>query len=92
MKNKIESIWKEVLGLTEIPEDANFFDLGGTSMLTYKMCMLAKEQYGINIKPIDVMENPTLQLLTVSLEEGDEQNKRNISNNKVRRRRRHNDE
>ncbi|MFP3155750.1 acyl carrier protein [Lachnospiraceae bacterium ZAX-1] len=67
MKEKIEEIWKRVLELEEIPEDENFFDLGGTSLLTYKMCMLAKEEYGINIKPIDVMENPTLRQLSASL-------------------------
>lgn len=88
MKNKLEELWKEILSLDEIPGDANFFDLGGTSLLTYKMCQVAKEKYDINIKPIDIMTCSTLNKLSEYIENTSNSSEKVEKNSAVRNRRR----
>lgn len=88
MRNKLEEIWKEVLGLDEVQGEANFFDIGGTSLLTYKICQIAKERYDINIKPIDIMTSSTFDNLCEFLENSSEGKKVSKNNVKVRERRR----
>ena len=53
-------IWQEVLKIKDIPANANFFAIGGHSLLGVDVCHLAKEKYGVNVKLKDLLCAPTL--------------------------------
>ncbi|MBC77777.1 MAG: hypothetical protein CME64_17360 [Halobacteriovoraceae bacterium] len=55
-----KKVWEEVLGLHDIPLKANFFTIGGHSLLGVDVCHRAKEEFGVNVKLKDLLERPTL--------------------------------
>ena len=41
----------------------NIFDLGGNSLLIYKLSEEIKKELNLNIKPIDIMMYPNIEML-----------------------------
>lgn len=60
---KMIDIWKEILKVSHISIDDDFFDLGGNSILISKLGMKITEQYGIVISFQDLLENSVLKNL-----------------------------
>lgn len=55
-------IWQEILGLPRVGITDNFFDIGGDSLMTMNVCMLAAEQ-GLAISPSQLWHSPTIEQL-----------------------------
>lgn len=62
--NKLESIWKDVLKVTNVEVDDNIFDLGGDSISIYTISNKITDILNVSIKPIDIMTNPRISDLT----------------------------
>ena len=71
LQKNMLGLWQEVLENQEIRLSDNIMEVGGTSILIYKICMLASERFGIKVSPIDVMMHSSVDALTAYLEDGD---------------------
>ncbi|WP_215396278.1 non-ribosomal peptide synthetase [Rheinheimera oceanensis] len=60
-------IWAELLNLNvaEISTEANFFEIGGNSLLSSKLIHIAGTQHGLSIAIIDIFQCPTVCSLAV---------------------------
>ncbi len=87
LEEQMKNIWKEVLSQDEIGVNENIFDIGGTSLMLYQICMKAKEEHQLEITPMDLMVYPSISALVSHLE-GDVQkcDKTEICTPKRRRR------
>jgi len=66
MDNKkiMQEIWKEALGLDELPPmDESFFDLGGNSFIANKVVLMYEEKTGNKIEIADFFEKDTIDTL-----------------------------
>lgn len=59
---KLLQIWKDVLKVSDITVDDDFFDIGGDSISAIKM-QIECVKYGINIEYSDIFKYPTIRLL-----------------------------
>lgn len=64
VRNELMKIWKENLKCSEIGLKDNIFDLGGNSLIIYKIVSNIKEKMNINLKPIDLLMNPNIEDLS----------------------------
>jgi amino acid adenylation domain-containing protein/non-ribosomal peptide synthase protein (TIGR01720 family) len=55
-------IWRETLGIRSVSVTDDFFELGGDSLLTFRVSLLAREA-GYALTPRDLYEYPTLEAL-----------------------------
>ena len=55
-------IWTQCLGLSDIDRNANFFELGGDSLIAISVAMTAGHQ-GLDLTPQDLYENQTVAVL-----------------------------
>lgn len=65
-EQRLAAIWCAVLGCDSVGRDADFFDLGGDSLLSIGLFVKA-EQEGLPIQPTDIFEHPTLRNLAAAL-------------------------
>lgn len=56
----VQSIWAEVLNLASVRTDANFFDLGGTSLLLVRVHAAIQARLGRDIALNDLFAHPTI--------------------------------
>jgi len=59
LERRIAGLFAEVLKTDCTSRDANFFDLGGDSLMTLKTSLLAKDR-GIRFEPLDLFSFPTV--------------------------------
>lgn len=60
-QEKILEIWKEVLGLSTISIEDNFFDLGGHSILALEVVSRIKKEFNGSLSVIDFFKYPTIE-------------------------------
>ena len=69
----LQGIWSQCLGLPDIDPNANFFELGGDSLIAISVAMTAGHQ-GLDLTPQDIYENQTVaslaRVLTARFAEG----------------------
>ena len=63
-ENALTRIWQDVLGKGQIGPDDNFFDLGGHSLLIFKVRSALHETLGIEISVTDLFRYPTINSLS----------------------------
>lgn len=63
----LQRVWEQCLGVPSIDLNANFFDLGGDSLMAISIAMTAANE-GLNITPQDLYEHPTLASLTAAVD------------------------
>jgi acyl carrier protein len=63
LKEDLIRIFKKVLEKDEVNVKDNIFDLGGNSLLIYKLSEEIKKELNLNIKPIDIMMYPNIEML-----------------------------
>lgn len=68
MEQRIASIWSEILGVSEVPVDKTFFDLGGHSLLVARVRGRLEQQLMRSIAMADLFEYPTVRTLAAHLE------------------------
>ena len=56
---RIRALWLELLGLPELPDDANLFDHGARSLLVMRFIARAKE-HGLKLSVADVYDRPSI--------------------------------
>ena len=59
----LQRIWSQCLGVNSVDPNANFFALGGDSLMAIAIAMSAANE-GLNLTPQDLYEHPTLAALT----------------------------
>lgn len=64
----LAAIWAEELGVVDLDMDANFYDLGGSSLISMRIVARAKEA-GITLRARQIFLHPTLRGLTAALTE-----------------------
>ena len=64
------ALWREVLGVDEVPVDAGFFSLGGNSIAVIRMVSAARRA-GLTITPRMVFSHQTIETLAKALDEHD---------------------
>ncbi|QUR69652.1 acyltransferase domain-containing protein [Mycobacterium spongiae] len=63
----LQRIWQQCLGVTAVDRNANFFELGGDSLIAISIAMTAANE-GLIITPQDLYEYPTLASLTTAVD------------------------
>lgn len=63
----IAGIWARVLDCDTVPADANFFDLGGNSLLVAKVHLALEQELAIPIARTDLFRYPTVAALAAAL-------------------------
>jgi acetyltransferase-like isoleucine patch superfamily enzyme/acyl carrier protein len=59
----ITDAMRQVLSLDAIPQDQNFFDLGGTSLKAIQLCQVLSGQFGLPAQPLDLFRFPSVAAL-----------------------------
>ncbi len=62
-ERRVAAIWCEVLGLTSVGIDDNFFDLGGHSFLAARARVLLEREFGDDARDLSLFEFPTVRAL-----------------------------
>ncbi len=63
----LASVWEEVLRITEVSRDGNFFELGGDSILAIQMAARARRS-GLNVSPHVLLEHQTVAALAEAIQ------------------------
>ena len=63
----LQRIWSQCLGVNSVDRSANFFDMGGDSLMAISIAMAAANE-GLTITPQDMYEHPTLASLTAAVD------------------------
>jgi len=63
VEQQLQEIWKQVLGIAEVPRNTPFFELGGHSILMGQVQILIQEQWGKKVSMIDLFSHPTIHTL-----------------------------
>lgn len=63
----LRRIWEQCMGVSSIDRNANFFDMGGDSLMAISIAMSAANE-GLSITPQDLYEYPTLAALTAAVD------------------------
>jgi amino acid adenylation domain-containing protein len=67
VEQTLVSIWSEVLGVSRIGLDDDFFDLGGHSLLAVKMLARVYESFGLDLRLHAVFEHSKLRELAAAI-------------------------
>ena len=66
MEATLQRIWGQCLGLSTVDRKANFFELGGDSLVAISVAMTASNE-GLDLTPQDLYENQTVAALAKAL-------------------------
>jgi phthiocerol/phenolphthiocerol synthesis type-I polyketide synthase E len=66
MEATLQRIWAQCLGVGSIDRNANFFELGGDSLIAISVAMTAANE-GVDLTPQDLYENQTVATLAKAL-------------------------
>jgi len=58
---QIQLIWQDLLGLDSISVEANFFEIGGHSLLGIRLASACREKLNMELPLKTLMENPTIR-------------------------------
>ncbi len=61
VERQLTSIWNEMLGVSALQPDRNFFDVGGTSLLALRMLQRVEQNFGVRATLLDFFEFPTIR-------------------------------
>lgn len=63
LEQVIADVWKELLGISEIGMDDNFFDLGGDSLIGLRVVAELERRLDSSVPPVQLYEGPTVRAL-----------------------------
>lgn len=66
MEATLQRIWAQCLGVGSVDRNANFFELGGDSLIAISVAMTASHE-GLDLTPQDLYENQTVNALAAAL-------------------------
>jgi hypothetical protein len=67
LQEQIAAIWQQLLGLERVSAHANFFDLGGHSLLLARAHARLRESFGTRLSVVDLFLYPTIYTLAQAL-------------------------
>jgi thioesterase domain-containing protein/acyl carrier protein len=70
VEQRLARVWESVLGIHNIKNTADFFDMGGNSLLAARLLARIKEEFGRNIALSTLFKEPSIQGLATLLERG----------------------
>jgi acyl carrier protein len=68
MEQLVAEIWCEILGITQVGAESNFFDLGGHSLLATRVMNRIRERCGVELPLRVLFEFPTVVTLAAKLD------------------------
>jgi hypothetical protein len=60
LEDRLAAIWADVLNVSHVASDDDFFALGGNSLLAMQIAARAAETLAVRVSPIGLFEAPTL--------------------------------
>lgn len=72
-EQRLQQIWNQVLGKTNITVQQNFFSLGGHSLVAVKVIADIHQQFGVRLSLLDFFQQPTIAALAILIEQQDAQ-------------------
>lgn len=67
LEKTIADVWRDLLGVSSVGPDDNFFDRGGNSLLMIRVRHTLQEVLGTTIPIVDLFRYPTVRSLAESL-------------------------
>jgi acyl carrier protein len=64
----LATLWAETLGVERVDVDENFFDLGGDSLLAFRLVSRVASEYGIDASPEMIFDLPTVRELARAID------------------------
>ena len=64
LEKKLANIWSELLGIPQIGIDDNFFEMGGTSLLSQKLATNLRLRHSIEVPVVKLYQFPTISQLS----------------------------
>ncbi|HVR98125.1 MAG TPA: amino acid adenylation domain-containing protein [Thermoanaerobaculia bacterium] len=71
LERAIAEVWQEVLGLDKVDARANFFDLGGHSLLMVRVHHRLRQVLGRDLSMVEMFKHPTVEALARALGGGE---------------------
>jgi len=65
---KLARIWREVLGITDIEPEDNFFSLGGHSLLAVRLFAFIEQEFGVELPLSQLFEHGSIRSLALVLD------------------------
>ncbi|WP_322348889.1 amino acid adenylation domain-containing protein [Photobacterium frigidiphilum] len=59
-EQRVSTIWQQILGVSGLHSQANFFELGGQSLQTIQIVNRLAAEFGVTVKVSDVFDHPVL--------------------------------
>ncbi|HYH81623.1 MAG TPA: amino acid adenylation domain-containing protein [Longimicrobium sp.] len=69
VQQRIEAVWREVLGIDRVGIDAGFFNIGGHSLLATQVVTRLSDGFGVEVPLRLMFEKPTIRAFAQALEE-----------------------
>lgn len=63
MEEKLQVVWRDILGIQEINPEENFFDIGGSSLKIFKLIETINIKFNLNLTITDIFEFPSIKLM-----------------------------
>jgi natural product biosynthesis luciferase-like monooxygenase protein len=67
VEEKLATIWRETLHVTDVGIRDNFFDLGGHSLLLIRLISQIQKEFGQRLPVATVLQSPTIEALAIVL-------------------------
>ena len=80
MEKKIAEVWQEVLGISQISVNDNFFDIGGHSLLALKSIIQLEKTIELRLQPREIAMHTLGQLATLCEQRQNSKQKFNLKN------------
>ena len=75
IQQKVADIWSEILGISKIGINDNFFEIGGHSISAMELTRRINQSFSVNIPTVAIFKYPTVKKLTEMLQGGDDSSK-----------------
>ncbi|SHO52331.1 non-ribosomal peptide synthetase [Anaerocolumna xylanovorans] len=69
VEEKLANIWKQILAVDFVEREADYFELGGNSLVATEMIKLIKETFAVRVPIRDIFDYPALSELAGRIEE-----------------------
>lgn len=89
LEEKLQVVWRDILGIQEINPEENFFDIGGSSLKIFKLIETINTKFNLNLTITDIFEFPSIKLMAEFIDDK-KIDKINITQKKFRSVRRRN--
>ena len=63
LEEKLQVVWRDILGIQEINPEENFFDIGGSSLKIFKLIETINIKFNLNLTITDIFEFPSIKLM-----------------------------